>query len=310
MGHVYNNILETVGATPIVRLSRISEKLHGNIFAKLEMFNPGSSIKDRIALSMIEVAEKNGTIRPGRTTIIEPTSGNTGIGLALVGIVKGYDVIIVLADSMSEERMKMLSALNSQVITTPGEKGFAGVIEKVEELRDGHPNIWAPLQFENKNNPDCHYDTTGPEIWEDMNGQVDIFVTGIGTGGTLCGIGRYLKEKNPNVEIVAVEPDKCALLSGGEPGLHKIQGLLAGFIADTTDQSLIDEVITISDDDAFMTSRLLLTQEGIFCGISSGASLYGALELARRAENLEKNIVTIFPDSGERYLSTPLCTKK
>jgi cysteine synthase len=307
MGRVYNTILETIGKTPLVRLSKISADLPGTIYAKLEMFNPGSSVKDRIALSMIEAAEAAGIIEPGRTTIIEPTSGNTGIGLALVAIVKGYETVIVLPDTMSQERMKMLAALGAEVIATPGAKGFAGVIAKVEELQAARPNMWAPLQFQNAHNPGCHYDTTGPEIWDDMDGNVDLFVSGIGTGGTLCGTGRYLKERNPAIRVVAVEPESCALLSGGPPGRHKIQGLLAGFLADTIDREMIDEVITCPDEEAFALSRFLLKSEGIFSGISAGASLHGALLLAGREENRGKNIVTIFPDSGERYLSTPLC---
>jgi cysteine synthase A len=307
MGRVYNSILETIGRTPLVRLSKMSRELPGTIYAKLEMFNPGSSVKDRIALAMVEAAEAEGAITPGVTTIIEPTSGNTGIGLALVAIVKGYKAVIVLPDTMSQERMKMLAALGAEVVATPGAKGFAGVIAKVEELQALRPNMWAPLQFKNAFNPGCHYDTTGPEIWDDMDGKVDLFVSGIGTGGTLCGTGRYLKERNPALRVVAVEPENCALLSGGPPGLHKIQGLLAGFLADTIDQKVIDEVITCPDEQAFELSRFLLKSEGIFSGISAGASLHGALILARREENRGKNIVTIFPDSGERYLSTPLC---
>ncbi len=306
MRNIYSNILETIGNTPLVSLQRLSAGLPANIFAKLEMFNPASSVKDRIALAMIESAESSGEILPGKTTIIEPTSGNTGIGLALVAKAKGYQTCIVLPDSMSRERIKFLLALGAEVITTPGELGFPKVISTVENLLSTRSNTWAPLQFKNANNPNCHYQTTGPEIWKDTNGDIDIFVSGIGTGGTLCGTARFLKEMNPAIHVVAVEPQNCALLSGGEPGLHKIQGLLAGFISDTIDQNVIDEVITISDRDAFKASRIALDTEAIFCGISSGASLYGALTLARRPENKDKSIIAIFPDSGERYLSTEL----
>lgn len=310
MAGIFSNILETIGNTPIVRLSKISSRLPATIFSKLEMFNPGSSVKDRIALAMVERAEAQGLIEPGRTTIVEPTSGNTGIGLALVAKMKGYDVVIVLPDNMSQERMKMLAALGAEVVTTPGEIGFAGVISAVDEILRKRPNTWAPLQFQNDENPNCHYATTGPEIWRDLEGKVDVFVTGIGTGGTLCGTGRFLREMNPSIKIVAVEPEGCPLLSGGQAGPHKIQGLLAGFLAETIDRNVIDEVISVSDETAFEMARRLLREEGIFCGISSGASLYGALTVAARREYQGKNVVTLFPDSGERYLSTPLFNSK
>ncbi len=306
MKKVYNNILELIGNTPIVKLNKISSQLPANIYAKLEMFNPMSSVKDRIALSMIDDAQKQGLIESGKSVIIEATSGNTGIGLGLVAKKKGYRTIIVLADTMSVERVKVLKAMGVEVVTTPGTEGFSAVITKVEELLASTANAWSPMQFNNMSNPGAHYRTTGKEIWSDMDGQVDMFVTGLGTGGTISGIGRYLKEQSPQVKIVAVEPETCALLSGGEPGLHKIQGLNAGFIAKTTDVSLIDDVIIIKDSAAFEISRYLLREEGIFGGISSGASLYGAIELAKRPENEGKNIVTLLPDSGERYLSTPL----
>tara|TARA_B110000881_G_scaffold143726_1_gene127018 strand:- start:86 stop:1042 length:957 start_codon:yes stop_codon:yes gene_type:complete len=306
MKKIYNNIIELIGNTPIVKLNKISSQLPGNIYAKLEMFNPMSSVKDRIALSMIEDAQAQGIIEPGKSVIIEATSGNTGIGLSLVAQSKGYRTIIVLADTMSIERVKVLKAMGVEVIRTPGAEGFAAVISKVEELLNTVPNSWSPMQFNNMSNPRAHYDTTGKEIWRDMDGDLDFFVTGLGTGGTISGIGKYLKEKNSLVKIVAVEPDTCALLSGGEPGLHKIQGLNAGFIAKTTNVDLIDDVIVIKDSDAFEMSRYLLREEGVFGGISSGASLYGAIELAKRPENKGKNIVTLLPDSGERYLSTPL----
>jgi cysteine synthase A len=306
MTKIYNNIIELIGNTPIIKLNKISKDLPGNIYAKLEMCNPMSSVKDRVALSMIENAQKSGLIEPGKSVVIEATSGNTGIGLGLVAKQMGYRTMVVLADTMSIERVKVLKAQGVEVITTPGSEGFAAVIAKVEELLEKIPDAWAPMQFDNMDNPQAHYDTTGMEIWRDMNGKIDMFVTGLGTGGTISGVGKYLKEKNSDIKIVAVEPENCALLSGGQPGLHKIQGLNAGFIAKTTDVSLIDEAIIIQDENAFTMSRYLLREEGVFGGISTGASLYGAIELAKRPENEGKNIVTLFPSGGERYLSTPL----
>ena len=306
MTRIYNNIIELIGNTPIMKLNKISKDLPGNIYAKLEMYNPMSSVKDRVALSMIKNAERDGLIKPDKSVIIEATSGNTGIGLGLVAKQMGYRTMVVLADTMSIERVKVLKAQGVEVVRTPGSEGFAAVIAKVEELLETIPDAWAPMQFDNMANPQAHYDTTGMEIWRDMNGKIDMFVTGIGTGGTISGIGKYLKEKNSDIKIVAVEPATCALLSGGEPGLHKIQGLNAGFIAKTTDVSLIDEAIIIQDENAFTMSRYLLREEGVFGGISTGASLYGAIELAKRPENDGKNILTLFPSGGERYLSTPL----
>jgi cysteine synthase A len=306
MTKIYNNIIELIGNTPLIKLNNISKDLPGNIYAKLEMCNPMSSVKDRIALSMINNAEAEKLIEPGKSVIIEATSGNTGIGLGLVAKQMGYRTIVVLADTMSIERVKVLKAQGVEVVRTPGAEGFAAVIDKVKELLESIPNAWSPMQFDNMANPLAHYQTTGVEIWRDMEGSIDMFVTGLGTGGTISGVGRYLKEQNPLIKVVAVEPENCALLSGGEPGLHKIQGLNAGFIAKTTDVSLIDEAIIIQDQDAFTMARLLLREEGIFGGISTGASLYGAIELAKRPENEGKNIITLFPSGGERYLSTPL----
>jgi len=306
MTKIYNNIIELIGNTPLIKLNNISKDLPGNIYAKLEMCNPMSSVKDRIALSMINNAEAEKLIEPDKSVIIEATSGNTGIGLGLVAKQMGYRTIVVLADTMSIERVKVLKAQGVEVVRTPGAEGFAAVIDKVKELLETIPNAWSPMQFDNMANPLAHYQTTGVEIWRDMEGSIDMFVTGLGTGGTISGVGRYLKEQNPLIKVVAVEPENCALLSGGEPGLHKIQGLNAGFIAKTTDVSLIDEAIIIQDQDAFTMARLLLRQEGIFGGISTGASLYGAIELAKRPENEGKNIITLFPSGGERYLSTPL----
>lgn len=306
MTKIYNNIIELIGNTPLIKLNNISKDLPGNIYAKLEMCNPMSSVKDRIALSMINNAEAEKLIEPGKSVIIEATSGNTGIGLGLVAKQMGYRTIVVLADTMSIERVKVLKAQGVEVVRTPGAEGFAAVIDKVKELLESIPNAWSPMQFDNMANPLAHYETTGMEIWRDMAGNIDMFVTGLGTGGTISGVGKYLKEKNPHIKVVAVEPENCALLSGGEPGLHKIQGLNAGFIAKTTDVSLIDEAIIIQDQDAFTMARLLLREEGVFGGISTGASLYGAIELAKRPENTGKNIITLFPSGGERYLSTPL----
>jgi cysteine synthase A len=306
MTKIYNNIIELIGNTPLLKLNKISNDLPGNIYAKLEMCNPMSSVKDRIALSMINTAEIEKLIEPGKSVIIEATSGNTGIGLGLVAKQMGYRTIVVLADTMSIERVKVLKAQGVEVVRTPGSEGFSAVIDKVKELLETIPNAWSPMQFDNMANPLAHYETTGMEIWRDMAGNIDMFVTGLGTGGTISGVGKYLKEKNPHIKVVAVEPENCALLSGGEPGLHKIQGLNAGFIAKTTDVSLIDEAIIIQDQDAFTMARLLLREEGIFGGISTGASLYGAIELAKRPENEGKNIITLFPSGGERYLSTPL----
>jgi cysteine synthase len=306
MNKIYNNIIELIGNTPIIKLNKISDGLPGNIYAKLEMCNPMSSVKDRIALSMIENAEIEGLIEPGKSVVIEATSGNTGIGLGLVAKQMGYRTIVVLADTMSIERVKVLKAQGVEVVRTPGSEGFSAVIAKVKDLLETIPNAWSPMQFDNMANPRAHYETTGMEIWRDMEGHVDMFVTGLGTGGTISGVGRYLKEQNPNIKVIAVEPENCALLSGGEPGLHKIQGLNAGFIAKTTDVSLIDEAIIIQDEDAFTMSRHLLREEGVFGGISTGASLYGAINLAKRPENEGKNIITLFPSGGERYLSTPL----
>jgi cysteine synthase A len=306
MTKIYNNIIELIGNTPMIKLNKMSNHLPGNIYAKLEMFNPMSSVKDRVALSMIENAEKDGLIDPSKSVIIEATSGNTGIGLGLVAKQMGYRTMVVLADTMSIERVKVLRAQGVEVVRTPGTEGFSAVIAKVKELLATIPKAWSPMQFDNMANPQAHYDTTGMEIWRDMEGDIDMFVTGLGTGGTISGVGRYLKEQNPLIKIIAVEPENCALLSGGQPGLHKIQGLNAGFIANTTDVSIIDEAIIIKDEDAFTMTRNLLREEGVFGGISTGASLYGAIELAKRPENEGKNIITLFPSGGERYLSTPL----
>jgi cysteine synthase A len=269
------------------------------------MFNPSSSVKDRVALSMVEDAEKRGLLIPGKSTIIEPTSGNTGIGLALVSAVKGYSCIVVIPDSMSIERRIIVSGFGAKVELTPGEEGFEGTIKRATELVDKIPHSWIPLQFDNLANPSIHQ-ITGKEIWEDMSGEIDFFVCGVGTGGTLSGIAEFLKSKNSKIKVIAVEPEKSPLLSGGEPGKHKIQGLNAGFIANTTNISVINEVITVKDEDAFQTARLLARKEGLLAGISSGAAAWATSQVSKRSESKGKNIVTVFPDTGERYLSTEL----
>jgi cysteine synthase len=299
-GKIYNSVLELIGNTPLVRLHQMVKE--AEVLAKLEMYNPTSSVKDRIGLSMIEFAEKTGVITPHVTTIVEPTSGNTGISLALMGMVKGYKVVIVMPDSMSRERMRTVECLGAEVVLTPGEGGFVGTIKKAKELRDQIPDAWLPLQFENPHNPLAHMQT-GEEIWRDTSGEVDVLVAGVGTGGTLSGTAEQLKQYNPAIKVVAVEPEGCALLSGGEAGLHKIQGLIGGFIAETTNQHIIDEVISCSYENALMTMKELTQKEGLFTGLSSGAAMWAAREVAKRPEFHGKRIAVIFPDSGERYLS-------
>lgn len=305
----FNAITELIGNTPLLRLRNLERQLPARLFAKLEMFNPMSSVKDRIALRMIDDAEASGLLERGSSaTLVEPTSGNTGIGLAMVARVRGYRLIVVMPDSVSAERAAIMRALGAEVVQTPAEEGFAKVMSTADEILAQTPNAWMPKQFENPGNPDAHADTTAEEIWRDLRGAIDIFVTGIGTGGTLSGTGRGLKRHNANIHVVAVEPSNCALLSGGEPGRHRIQGLNAGFIAATTDRDVIDEVLTVTDDEAASCARLLFEEEGVFAGISAGASLHGLLKLAGRSEHAGKTIVTLFPDSGERYLSTPWWT--
>lgn len=301
-----NAITDLIGNTPLIRMRALEKQMPARLFAKLEMFNPMSSIKDRIALCMVTDAEAAGHLRPGvPATIFEPTSGNTGIGLAMIARIRGYELVVVMPDSVSAERAAILEALGAQVVQTPAEEGFALVMSTADAIVAPTPDTWMPKQFENAGNPGAHADTTGEEIWRDLAGDVDIFVTGIGTCGTLSGTGRALKKHNPRVRVVAVEPANCALLSGGEPGRHRIQGLNAGFIAETTEIDVIDEILTVSDEDAVKAARILYAEEGIFAGISSGASLHGLLTLAGRSENAGQSIVTIFPYSGERYLSTP-----
>ena len=307
MTKIYKQITDLIGHTPLVELPKYS-KFRGvdtPIIGKVEYFNPGGSVKDRIALAMIEDAEKAGKLKPG-ATIIEPTSGNTGVGLALVAAVKGYSLILTMPETMSVERRSLVKAYGAQVKLTSGKYGMKGAIKAAEELRDSIEGSIILGQFTNMANPRVHYLTTGPEVWSDTNGQVDIFVAGVGTGGTITGIGQYLKEQNPNVRIVAVEPTDSAVLSGGNSGPHKIQGIGAGFIPDTYNSAYIDEVFKVENDQAILTGRLLAQQEGLLVGISSGAAAFAATEIARRPENKGKQIVTLFPDTGERYLSTVL----
>lgn len=307
MAKIYGSADELIGKTPLMELKRIEEKfgLKAKIFAKLEYFNPAGSVKDRIAKAMIEDAEKNGALKKG-AVIIEPTSGNTGIGIAAVGTAKGYKVIIVMPETMSIERRKLIKAYGAEIVLTEGAKGMKGAIEKANELAKENEGAIVLGQFVNPANPKAHYETTGPEIFADTNGAVDFFVAGVGTGGTISGVGKYLKEKIGGVKVVAVEPESSPVLSKGVAGAHKIQGIGAGFVPDTLDTGVYDEVITVSNEAAFETGRLIGTTEGVLVGISSGAALNAAIEVAKRAENAGKNIVVLFPDSGDRYLSTPL----
>lgn len=307
MARIAKQLTELIGHTPLLELTKFSAShgLQTPIIAKVEYFNPGGSVKDRIALAMIEDAEQRGILKPG-ATIIEPTSGNTGVGLALVSAVKGYKLILTMPETMSIERRNLVKAYGAEVRLTSGKDGMAGAIKAAEELRDSIPGSVILQQFENGANPARHYATTGPEIWQDTDGKVDIFVAGVGTGGTVSGIAKYLKEQNPNVKIVAVEPLSSPVLSGGQSGPHKIQGIGAGFVPKTYDASLIDEVLDIDNDDAIRTGRELAQQDGLLVGISSGAAAYAASVLAKRPENAGKTIVTLLPDTGERYLSTVL----
>ncbi len=304
---LYKSILDLVGNTPLVELSHFSEanELNATILAKLEYFNPAGSVKDRIAKAIIEDAEKTGKLKPG-SVIIEPTSGNTGIGLAAIAAAKKYRVIITMPDSMSVERRNLMKAYGAELVLTPGKEGMKGAISKAEELHKEMPNSIIAGQFTNPVNPATHLATTGPEIWRDTEGKVDIFVAGAGTGGTISGVGEYLKSKNPNVKIVAVEPSDSAVLSGGKPGPHPLQGIGAGFVPDTLNTEIYDEIITVTGDDAYNTGRALARTEGLLTGVSSGAALWAAAELAKRSENNGKTIVVLLPDTGARYLSTPM----
>lgn len=302
---IYKDISELIGATPLLELSRFSssEGHNANIYAKLELFNPTSSVKDRIARTMIEDAEQKGNINEG-TTIIEPTSGNTGIALASVAASRGYKLILTMPESMSVERRKLLKAYGAQLVLTPAAEGMRGAIAKAVELSKSIDNSFIPSQFTNISNPDAHRMTTGPEIWEDTDGKVDIFIAGIGTGGTITGAGEYLKYKNPDVKVIGVEPESSPVISKGRAGLHKIQGLGAGFIPDTLNTEVFDEIITVSNEDSINTVGVFAKTEGVLVGISSGAALYASLKVAAREENKDKNIVVLLPDTGERYIST------
>ncbi|MBS5316624.1 MAG: cysteine synthase A [Clostridiales bacterium] len=307
MAKIYKSLVELIGRTPLLELKNYSEQhnLEATLLGKLEYFNPAGSVKDRIAKAMIEDAEEKGLLNP-KSVIIEPTSGNTGIGLAAVAAARGYRIILTMPETMSIERRNLLKAYGAEVVLTEGVKGMKGAIEKAKELTQSIPNSFMPGQFDNPANPKVHVVTTGTEIWEDTEGEVDIFVAGVGTGGTISGVGKYLKQKNPKVKIVAVEPFDSPVLSGGKPGPHKIQGIGAGFVPQTLDTAIYDELIPVKNEDAFRAARTIARCEGVLIGISSGAAVWAATELAKRPENKGKTIVVLLPDTGERYLSTPL----
>lgn len=307
MANIYTSADQLIGKTPLLELTRIEEELglKARVFAKLEYFNPAGSVKDRIAKRMIEDAEASGKLKPG-ATIIEPTSGNTGIGLAAVAAAKGYKTIIVMPETMSVERRQLMKAYGAELVLTEGAKGMKGAIAKAEEIAAETENSYIPGQFVNPSNPAAHRDATGPEIWEDTDGKVDYFVAGVGTGGTVTGVGEYLKSKNGDVKVVAVEPEASQTLAKGEAAPHKIQGIGAGFVPETLNTHIYDEIIPVTNEDAFETGRLIGHKQGVLVGISSGAALWAAIELAKKSENEGKNIVVLLPDTGDRYLSTPL----
>ena len=307
MAKIYKSIEELIGRTPLMELSNLKDKLEldATLLAKVEALNPGGSAKDRVAKRMVEDAEKAGILKAG-ATIIEPTSGNTGIGLAVMAAARGYRAIIVMPDSMSMERRLLMTAFGAELVLTEGAKGMTGAIEKAEELAKEIPNSFIPGQFDNPSNPAAHYETTGPEIWEDTDGKVDIFVAGIGTGGTISGTGKYLKEQNPEVKIIGVEPASSPLLTKGEAGPHGLQGIGANFVPSILDTEIYDEVLTVTEEEAYEAGRMIARNEGLLVGISSGAALHAALEVAKRPENAGKNIVVLLPDTGDRYLSTAM----
>lgn len=300
---IAHNLTELIGNTPLLALERFAPATR--LLAKLECFNPLSSVKDRAAYAMIQDAEARGALNEG-TVIVEPTSGNTGVGLAYIGAIKGYKVVLTMPDTMSVERRSLLAALGAELVLTPGSEGMKGAIAKAEELLKTLPAAWMPDQFGNAANARAHYETTGPEIWRDTKGEVDVFLSAVGTGGTLTGVGRYLKEQNPNLKVVAVEPAESPVLAGGKPGPHKIQGIGAGFVPAVLDATLIDEVVSVTGEEAFAAAKTLAVKEGLLAGISSGAVLAAAMKLAARSEYADKTIVVLLPDTGERYLSTPL----
>lgn len=307
MANIYTSAEQLIGKTPLLELTHVEKEydLQAKVIAKLEYFNPAGSVKDRVAKSMIDEAERTGALKEG-SVIIEPTSGNTGIGLAAVAAARGYRIIIVMPETMSVERRQLMKAYGAELVLSEGSKGMKGAIAKAEELAKEIPDSFIPGQFDNPANPKAHYEHTGPEILEDTDGKVDIFVAGVGTGGTVTGVGKYLKEKKPDVKIVAVEPASSAVLSAGVAGAHKIQGIGAGFVPKVLNTEIYDEIITVSDEDAFATGRMIGHKEGVLVGISSGAAAYAAIELAKRPENAGKTIVVLLPDTGDRYLSTPL----
>lgn len=310
MAHIYTSAHQLIGHTPLLELTHIEEKLglKAKILAKLELFNPAGSVKDRVALTMIEDAEASGALKPD-SVIIEPTSGNTGIGLAAVAAARGYRMIVVMPDSMSMERRLLMTAYGAELVLTPGAKGMAGAIAKADELAAEIPNSFIPGQFVNPSNPKAHRETTGPEIYDDTDGNVDIFVAGVGTGGTITGVGEYLKSRNPKVQVVAVEPSDSPVLSGGQAGPHKLQGIGAGFVPEVLNTQVYDEVFPVTSEEAYAGGRLMGRSEGVLVGISSGAALHAAIQVAKRPENEGKTIVVLLPDTGDRYLSTPMFTE-
>lgn len=307
MSNIYKSVQELVGNTPLMELTHIEKEynLAAKILVKLEYFNPAGSVKDRIAKQMIEEAEAEGTLKPG-SVIVEPTSGNTGIGLSMIAQTKGYKSIIVMPESMSIERRKLMKAYGAELVLTPAKDGMKGAIAKAKEIVENTPNAWTPGQFTNQANVHAHYKTTGPEIWQDTDGNVDILIAGVGTGGTITGTGTYLKEKNPQLEVIAVEPSDSPVLAGGKPGAHKIQGIGAGFVPDVLNQNIYDRIVHVTNEDAIENGKLISKKEGVLVGISSGAAIWTAIQEAKREENAGKTIVAILPDSGDRYLSTPL----